>query len=601
MEATHRKKETFLNRMRRTASVLYELYGNYKRYGLILLTLGLLGGFLESFGISILVPLFSHILQQSSAQTDTISRFFNWFFAFIGIDTRLRFLLPLIAFVFVARAAVLYAFELIKIRIGVDYEKTTRTDLYRSLMTAPWQYLSRQKIGFAENTVMVDVTATTRLFADLTNTTLHFSSLAIYVIVAILINPVVAGVTLVTGILLGFVFRPFVVRTSRYGGKNTAINKIVAHDVNESIIGLKTIKALGVEHALVSHASALFDDLGDLKVKQVITKAATTLMIEPASVIFVLLVFVFAFVQKDFNFAVFMITIFLIQRIFIYFDRTQNLSHVIAENIPYAEHVVSVRRELHNLKIRESGTKPFQFTEALTFNAVSFTYGRRDPVLTDISFSIPRGSMSAIVGPSGSGKTTMVDLMLRLLLPSQGTVVLDGVSIDQISINAWHAKVGYVAQEAFLINGTVEENIRFFDPAVSSDDISYALQAAHLQSLIDTLPEGVKSMVGERGVEISGGERQRIALARVLARRPELLVLDEATSALDMVSERAIAKALEDLRGKVTMVIIAHKLETVRRADTVHFVKEGNLLESGNPGELLGNPQSHFARFFETA
>lgn len=584
---------------RRTFSLLPPLYGRYKRYAVILFILGILGGLLESFGVSILIPLFSHVSQISFTGGNAISRFFEWFFSALGLEMQLRILLPLIFAVFVVRAAVLLLFDWLRGYLTSDFERTTRADVYGALLNAPWKYIVGQKVGFAENTLMVDITASTRLLSDLTNAMLHVSSLIVYTVFAILINPTVAAGTLVAGFLLLFLFQPFLARTRRYGAKTLAMNKVVAHHINEIVPGMKTIKALGAESYVLQRASGLFDRLRVVRIRQTLMKAITTVAIQPVAVLFVLALFVFLFLKGDFDFAVFAITIFLIDRIFIYIDRAQNLLHVIADSIPYAEHIVSLKQELLAYKTDVTKGALFSFSKYLAFEHVSFSYPGKPPVLSDISLSIQKGAFYALIGKSGAGKTTVVDLMLKLLQPSSGRILLDQALISDIAPSAWHAKVGYVAQEPFLINGTVEENIRFYDDRVTDTDIEFAVSAAGLSSVIAKLPAGIKSAVGERGNALSGGERQRVALARVLARRPELLILDEPTSALDASAEMVIRDALLELRGAITIVIIAHKIDTVRAADRVVVISDGGVIEEGAPSVLLTDPNSQFSRFFK--
>ena len=396
-----------------------------------------------------------------------------------------------------------------------------------------------------------------------------------------------------------FLFQPFLARTRRYGAKTLAMNKVVAHHINEIVPGMKTIKALGAESYVLQRASGLFDRLRVVRIRQTLMKAITTVAIQPVAVLFVLALFVFLFLKGDFDFAVFAITIFLIDRIFIYIDRAQNLLHVIADSIPYAEHIVSLKQELLAYKTDVTKGALFSFSKYLAFEHVSFSYPGKPPVLSDISLSIQKGAFYALIGKSGAGKTTVVDLMLKLLQPSSGQILLDQVPVNDIAPSAWHAKVGYVAQEPFLINGTVEENIRFYDDRVTDTDIEFAVSAAGLSSVIAKLPAGIKSAVGERGNALSGGERQRVALARVLARRPELLILDEPTSALDASAEMVIRDALLELRGAITIVIIAHKIDTVRAADRVVVISDGGVIEEGAPSVLLTDPNSQFSRFFK--
>ncbi len=591
----HTEKRTIWQKLKRVRTVFGSLYGEYRGSIAVLVALGAFGGLLESFGVSILVPLFSHVIDKPIEGANILTNFFDWFFATLGLEQKLRILLPLIVFVFILRGIVLYTFEWIRGEIALSYERATRERLYADIVRAPWAYLVRQKVGFAENTLMVDVDKSTRLLSDITNSTLHLSSLTIYVVLAFVIEPTVTAATFFAGAALLFVFRPFTRRVKEYVGRTVRINKSIAHDVNESVIGMKTIKALGAEEHLLGRTAEFFRQLKDVKLKQILAKSSTLLTIEPVSVIFVLGVFVAVFLQGDFNIALFFVLIFLIQRIFVYVDRVQNMFLKIAEGLPHAEYIVAVKRELEEVHANGlTGTKEFSFSSNIEFRDVEFSYQGSGVTLERVSLSIPKGGFVALVGASGSGKTTLVDLLLRLLSPTSGSITIDGVSIDDIALARWRSAVGYMAQEAFLLNGSIKDNIKFYDPSVTDADIEDAIERAHLTPLINKLPDKASSRVGERGVELSGGERQRIALARVLARKPTILILDEATSALDKESEHVIHEALKNLRNEMTIIVIAHRRETVEMADTVFVLDKGHIAESGTPNELIEKEGSRF-------
>ena len=202
----------------------------------------------------------------------------------------------------------------------------------------------------------------------------------------------------------------------------------------------------------------------------------------------------------------------------------------------------------------------------------------------------------ALQGELGAGKTTLADLILRLFLPSSGEILLDGKNIQNIKLDSWRKNIGYVAQDIFLKNDTIENNIRFYDPDIPEADIVDAAKMAQCSDFINALPKGFKSKVGERGALLSGGQRQRIALARTIARRPQLLILDEATSSIDNQSEILIKKAIETLRGKMTIIIIAHRLSTIMDADKLFYLEKGRVIEEGSPRQLLSDPDSHFSK-----
>jgi ATP-binding cassette subfamily C protein len=202
--------------------------------------------------------------------------------------------------------------------------------------------------------------------------------------------------------------------------------------------------------------------------------------------------------------------------------------------------------------------------------------------------------MTGIIGPSGAGKTTSVDLLLRLLTPTGGLITIDGADSRNVSLREWRQKIGYVSQEFFLLQDTLRNNIRFYDESISDEDIWQAAEMAHIAQFIRERPEGLDAMAGERGIELSAGQRQRLMIARALVRKPEVLILDEATSALDAESEAHIEKALQELKGKLTIIIIAHRLSTIMNADNLLVLDGGRLAETGTPEKLLKDKHSYF-------
>lgn len=245
---------------------------------------------------------------------------------------------------------------------------------------------------------------------------------------------------------------------------------------------------------------------------------------------------------------------------------------------------------------REGNIAFFAFTGAVEFDRVSFTYpGRPDPVLSNVSFWIPKGGTTAIVGRSGVGKTTLINLLLRLYEPTGGMIRVDGHDLGQYRRDSWLRQVGYVSQEVFLFNGTVEENIRFGLTECSAADVEEAAHAAYAHDFIRDLPQGYVTVVGDRGMTLSGGQRQRIAIARALLRKPEILIFDEATSALDSVSEALIQKAIAELAHDHTMILVAHRISTVRSADQIVVLDGGMVVECGSPEALL-RQGGHYAR-----
>jgi subfamily B ATP-binding cassette protein MsbA len=209
------------------------------------------------------------------------------------------------------------------------------------------------------------------------------------------------------------------------------------------------------------------------------------------------------------------------------------------------------------------------------------------PAVSDLSFRIPKGAVFAIVGGSGAGKSTVIGLLCRLYDPQAGAIRVDGTPLAHLDLRSWRGRLAFAGQDGELLEGTVRENILYGAPSASDAEVIAAARQAHAHDFITELPQGYDTLLSPRGMNLSGGQRQRIALARALIRKPELLILDEATNAVDNVTELAIQETVEQLAGRCTMLIVAHRLGTIRRADHVLVMAGGRIIEQGQPGELL--------------
>ncbi len=221
------------------------------------------------------------------------------------------------------------------------------------------------------------------------------------------------------------------------------------------------------------------------------------------------------------------------------------------------------------------------------FSNVSFAYEPGAPTLIDVSLEVPAGSTLAVVGATGSGKTTLGYLLARLYDADSGSITIDGVDVRDLSLSALSSTVGVVSQDPYLLHASIAENLRFARPDATDDELVQAARAARIHDLIASLPEGYDTVVGERGYRFSGGEKQRLAIARTVLRNPLVLVLDEATSALDTRTERSVQAALDELSAGRTTVTVAHRLSTVRSADRIAVLDRGRVVELGSHDDLL--------------
>jgi len=239
-----------------------------------------------------------------------------------------------------------------------------------------------------------------------------------------------------------------------------------------------------------------------------------------------------------------------------------------------------------------------EFRESIEFDGVSFGYDPDTVALADVSFSVPRGSVVALVGPSGAGKSTVVDLLARFFDTDGGSIRIDGHDVRDVRLADLRALLGIVSQETVLFHDTVEANIAYGRPGAAQTEIETAARAANAHDFIAALPDGYRTLVGERGVQLSGGQRQRIAIARALLRDPPILILDEATSALDSESERLIQDAIERLIEGRTVVVVAHRLSTIQRADQIVVLADGRVVEKGRHDDLMA-ARGRYRRLYE--
>ena len=261
--------------------------------------------------------------------------------------------------------------------------------------------------------------------------------------------------------------------------------------------------------------------------------------------------------------------------------------NVLMESLGALERIDSVLDELPDAGSMSGGQELEAVRGDVAFEKVSFSYGR-EPVLREVSFVARAGETVAFVGPSGAGKSTALDLLARFYDPSSGRILIDGHDLRDLDAAGYRRHFAIVSQQPFLFNATIYDNIRFGRPDATEDEIVAAARGAQIHDFLEGLPDGYRSMAGERGCNLSGGQMQRITIARAILRDPEILILDEATSALDSESEEAVQKALLTLMEGRTSFVIAHRLSTVSTADQIVVMDRGRIVESGKHAELIG-------------
>ncbi len=587
-----------LEQIRRITSLFKRAFGFQKKEIAALVFLSFFSGILGGVGIGAIIPLFSFV-QGGVPGTDAISRLVETIFSFLHIPFTLPYLVAFIITLFVIKGALLFYINYIATSTVLSFEEQMRKRLFTGTFRADWSYLSKHKLGHLDQLLTTYVSKSSAPLFYFGGAIIVIANLVVYIALALQISAIATLLALLTGTLVMFFFKPFFRKNAQLSQEMSKIGKHFGHFVNESVLGLKTVKSMRAEQRIIEKAEGFFRRINWLNIHVTIVRTTTNVLLEPLSVVFILGVFLyFMSVQESVNLGSFAVIVYAIHKIFSQGQTIQSDLHSVISSIPFLEAVLLYEEEAGREREQDLGEVGFQFTKTLRFDNVDFSYRDGIPVLRKVSFTLPKGGVVGLIGPSGAGKTTLVDLILRLYGPKEGHILLDDADIASVRLQDWRRNIGYVSQEIFLLNDTIENNIRFYYDAITDTDLKEAAKMANIHDFIESLPEKWQTVVGERGILLSGGQRQRIILARVLARRPQILILDEATSALDAESELLIQQAIEELRGKVTVLVIAHRLSTVKAVDTLMVLGNGCIVEEGTPDELLLDKDSYFFRVY---
>lgn len=573
-------------------------YKDYKWHIALLGFLSFFGGILEGFGVTAVIPIFSFIDKGKADSTDMVSQLIEKFFGFFNLPFTIKFLLIFIVVIFLVKSIVLFLTNYISARITKNYEKKTRGELLNLTLKSDWNYLLKQKIGYLNQILSVDVENSSAMLTYISYILITMANLIIYSLLAFNVSSFIAILTILFGIVIFFVFKPLLYKNKLLSQKVSELYKDIAHYVDEVVLGLKSIKSMHLENQIINYGNKHFEKMRNLNIRMAFLTHLTSALLQPMGIILIIGIFAYAYKLSAFSFASFAVIIYAINKIFINIQAAQGQLNRITTFEPYLSAIVNYKKEANSYKEADIGEKGFSFDKNLEFKNVDFAYKIDKGILHNISFSIEKGEMLGIIGPSGAGKTTITDLLLRLFNPDKGDILLDNIPIKNIRLSEWRRKIGYVSQDAFLINDTIENNIKFYNDKISHDSIIKASKMANIYDFIENLPDKFDTIVGERGMILSGGQRQRIILARVLATNPEILILDEATSALDNESEMLIQKAIENFKGSVTVIAIAHRLSTIMSADNILSIDSGKIIEKGEPDKLLKNSNSYLYKVY---
>jgi len=487
---------------------------------------------------------------------------------------------------------------------GLLSVRDLRQALYEKLQELPLNDFLREKTGILMSRIINDVDTVGKVVSnDLKDAINDFFSILIHLIILLVLS---WQLFFLIFIIIPFILGPVSTLADRIrrSTKNqqerlSALNG----DLQEVISGIRVIRAFSMEDKEAERFYEVNADLSDKTFKTHFYHQVGPAMIElSGSVVTMIFLGIGAYLLEDPSFSKGRFLVFFITLIFLMRPLKQMgiLVNLVQASASAGERVFEILSRQTDIQdpIKPIALGPL--TKNIVYDDVSYIYPGTDTyALRGLHLEIPKGGTIAIVGSSGAGKSTLIDLLPRLIDPSSGAILWDGVNAKDLLLDNLRRRIGVVSQNIFLFNGSIRENIAYGNPEATEEEIRRAADDAFASEFIESFDEGYDTIVGERGVMLSGGQRQRISIARTLLANPEVLILDEATSALDTESERLIQQAFVRLYHNKTVIIIAHRLSTVKIADTIYYLENGEILERGSHTDLISNPTSKYKRLYE--
>lgn len=557
----------------------------------VLVVLGLAASLAEGVGIGLLIPLLDGVLygaaERTSAASGPLAEMLQWFATVAAGERGMLFLGLIIVGLVALKTAILALDAVVSTGVIARAMRDLRVRLCDQLMRVGYEYFSRVPQGELVN--LLDA-QTYRASEALRALTVLIGSLCTMVVFGVMLLLLSWELTLVVALLVvpvSLTVRYLAGLAHGYGDRLVQSYTGLSGRILEILGAMRTIRVFNREKLETERFAAAAEEVRRSYMRTEIVNELLPPLVEFLYVPVFIAVLAIAW-YMEVGVATVLVFLLLLYRL-------QNpLKRLNASRVTLAGYAAGIRDlqallDTQGKPYTSSGDViPGRLRGGIEFERVTFSYqGGGAAAVTDVTFTVRAGSVNAIVGDSGAGKSTVINLLCRLYDPASGTIRVDGVDLRDIDVHAWRSRVAFAGQDAELLSGSIRFNVAYGVDDVSDDRVQEVVRIAHADEFIDRLPDGLDTEVGARGGRLSGGQRQRIALARAILCRPDVLILDEATNAVDGVTEASIQAAIERLSRSTTIIIVAHRLGTLKRAENVIVMSGGRVVQQGAPEELL--------------
>ena len=501
--------------------------------------------------------------------------------------SRLELIAGAILALTILKGLLTYAHSALAAALNARATHALRTKMFSRMIGLDHARLEQMESGRLINLLATDTWHTSDAISLVVNLVINTCSVLVFSMLLVALSPGLTVVVLIGVAIISLLLQAITLGARRLGRQGVEANATLSGHILDGLGGIAVIQMYGLE----AYRSRLFDAIS-ARVRSIYLRLDLLHRAMPpvSEILYITLLLGILFIGVRAHNSIATVVVFLL----VLYRLQPQIRQLDSGRLSLIALTSSVEDVMRFLKLEEPPSVPRHahrgaiFQREIRLEEVGFYYDRNDEfALKDISFRIPNGQTTAILGPSGSGKSTLIALLCRFREPLAGEILVDGRPLTGVDIEDWRRQIAWAGQDAYLFHTTVRENIRYGNLEASGDQIRAAALEADADAFISQLPQGYDTIIGDGGVTLSGGQIQRISLARALLRNPVLLILDEATSALDSISEDAIQEFLRKRAGRQTIVVISHRLSTVRYADQVIVLSNGCVSEQGSPKELL--------------
>jgi len=546
---------------------------------------------LDALSLSMFIPLFEVASQTEKSTDNKLSHYFISFLEFIHLEATINSVLLLMVFFFVLKAAFRYLDVYYRNLVNSFFVRKIRIELLNMISNVKYSKFITTDLGTIQNSLTTEVVNVNNAYTHYISVIQNSIFIVVYISMSFWANSKFTIIIIIGGLISKVLFQKFYSNSKTLSLSVAKKNNILASLLMQQVNNFKYLKSTAT---MPIYSKKLEESIVNIENDQLKIGKISARILSVREPIVILFLAIAIFIQVNViegSLSSVLPSLLFFYRAFNSLMSVQLSWTAFLKYVGSVEHIVTFKADLNSEAENNKGDDFKGFTKEIKFDSVTFGYQNEDVVLDTICYTIHKNKTIAIVGKSGSGKTTFVNLISGLLVPNQGEILIDNVSIKNYNINSYRSKIGLISQETVVFNDTLFNNVTFWSEKNEKtlEKFRSVIEKVDLLEFLERSSAKEDIMLGDNGVVMSGGQRQRLSIARELFKDTEILILDEATSALDSQTEKLIQESIDRIKGSLTIIIIAHRLSTIKSADTILLLKKGQIHAEGNFQDLVKN------------